>query len=157
MVATVMAATASSSTGLRPTQFLGQTRGSNANQLREVVPMGTGKFTMVFQFHTFILLMMLCLFFQFGLSGCWLRFVLAFWFPGERIMVWTGPGEVLGTLLRSDTFIPYRRVPRWLWMGHCRIISWPRSLCQEQGPWGNSISSSCNLICIAKCQQCRKW
>ena len=70
MVATVMAATASSSTGLRPTQFLGQTRGSNANQLREVVPMGTGKFTMVFQFHTFILLMMLCLFFQFGLSGC---------------------------------------------------------------------------------------
>ncbi|CBI23318.3 unnamed protein product, partial [Vitis vinifera] len=46
MVATVMAATASSSTGLRPTQFLGQTRGSNANQLREVVPMGTGKFTM---------------------------------------------------------------------------------------------------------------
>ncbi|RVW46346.1 Chlorophyll a-b binding protein 13, chloroplastic [Vitis vinifera] len=46
MVATVMAATASSSTGLRPTQFVGQTRGSNANQLREVVPMGTGKFTM---------------------------------------------------------------------------------------------------------------
>ncbi|CBI23320.3 unnamed protein product, partial [Vitis vinifera] len=41
-----MAATASSSTGLRPTQFVGQTRGSNANQLREVVPMGTGKFTM---------------------------------------------------------------------------------------------------------------
>lgn len=43
-----MAATASSSTVLSPTPFLGQTRGANANPLRDVVPMGAGKYTMVF-------------------------------------------------------------------------------------------------------------
>nr|CAN83151.1 hypothetical protein VITISV_031291 [Vitis vinifera] len=42
----LMAATASSSTVLRPTPFLGQTRGANSNPLRDVVPMGTGKYTM---------------------------------------------------------------------------------------------------------------
>lgn len=47
MAAMLMAATASSSTVLRPTPFLGQSRGANANPLRDVVPMGTGKYTMV--------------------------------------------------------------------------------------------------------------
>ncbi|KAJ4977461.1 hypothetical protein NE237_002567 [Protea cynaroides] len=42
-----MAATTSSSTVFRSTPFLGQTWGSNLNPLREVVSMGTGKFTMV--------------------------------------------------------------------------------------------------------------
>ncbi|CAL5335890.1 unnamed protein product [Camellia sinensis] len=46
MASMLMAATASTSTALRPTPFLGQTRGPNANPLRDVVSMGTGKFTM---------------------------------------------------------------------------------------------------------------
>lgn len=40
-----MAATASSTTVVRATPFLGQTK--NTNPLRDVVPMGSGKFTMV--------------------------------------------------------------------------------------------------------------
>ncbi|GMP65664.1 hypothetical protein CsSME_00026366 [Camellia sinensis var. sinensis] len=44
-MATMSTAT-STSTVLRPTPFLGQTRGANANPLRDVVSMGTGKFTM---------------------------------------------------------------------------------------------------------------
>ncbi|KAF5949104.1 hypothetical protein HYC85_015061 [Camellia sinensis] len=46
-MATMSTAT-STSTVLRPTPFLGQTRGANANPLRDVVSMGTGKFTMRF-------------------------------------------------------------------------------------------------------------
>ncbi|CAL5341892.1 unnamed protein product [Camellia sinensis] len=44
-MATMSTAT-STSTVLRPTPFLGQTRGANANPLRDVVSMGIGKFTM---------------------------------------------------------------------------------------------------------------
>ncbi|KAK9152514.1 hypothetical protein Syun_010823 [Stephania yunnanensis] len=46
MVATLMAASASTSTVLRASPFLGQTRGSSPNSLRDVVSLGTGKFTM---------------------------------------------------------------------------------------------------------------
>nr|KYP44193.1 hypothetical protein KK1_034357 [Cajanus cajan] len=41
-----MAATASTGTVLKPTPFLGLSRGINANPLRDVVSMGTGKYTM---------------------------------------------------------------------------------------------------------------
>ncbi|TQD71927.1 hypothetical protein C1H46_042532 [Malus baccata] len=41
-----MAAAASSSTLLRTTPFLGQSRGPSFNTLKDVVPMGTGKYTM---------------------------------------------------------------------------------------------------------------
>ncbi|BBH01850.1 light-harvesting chlorophyll B-binding protein 3 [Prunus dulcis] len=46
MASTLMGATASSSTLLRPTPFLCQTRGPSFNTLRDVAPMGTGKYTM---------------------------------------------------------------------------------------------------------------
>ncbi|KAJ4726230.1 Chlorophyll a-b binding protein, chloroplastic [Melia azedarach] len=45
MASMMAAATASSSTSLRPTPFLGQSR-SNVNSLRDVVSMGNGKYTM---------------------------------------------------------------------------------------------------------------
>lgn len=48
MAATLMAATASTSTVLRPNPFLGQSRASNANPLRDVVSIGTPKYTMVY-------------------------------------------------------------------------------------------------------------
>lgn len=47
MAATLMAATSSTGTVLKPTPFLGQNRGTNANPLRDVVSMGAGKYTMV--------------------------------------------------------------------------------------------------------------
>jgi len=47
MAATLMAASASTGTVLKPTPFLGQSRGTNANPLRDVVSMGPGKYTMV--------------------------------------------------------------------------------------------------------------
>nr|KYP58833.1 hypothetical protein KK1_014255 [Cajanus cajan] len=46
MAGTLMAATTSSGTVLKPTPFLGQGKGANANPLRDVVSMGTGKYTM---------------------------------------------------------------------------------------------------------------
>ena len=42
-----MATMLSSGTVLRPTPFLGQGRGTNGNAVRDVVPIGSGKFTMV--------------------------------------------------------------------------------------------------------------
>lgn len=42
-----MATMVSSSTVLTPNPFVGQGKGANGNTLRDVVPMGSGKFTMV--------------------------------------------------------------------------------------------------------------
>jgi len=47
MAATLMAASASTGTVLKPTPFLGQSRATNANPLRDFVSMGHGKYTMV--------------------------------------------------------------------------------------------------------------
>lgn len=46
MASIMAAATASSSTSLRATPFLGQSR-TSANALKDVVPMGNAKYTMV--------------------------------------------------------------------------------------------------------------
>ena len=53
MASTLMAAS-TSGTVLKPTPFLGQGKGANANPLRDVVSMGTGKYTMVFSKHPFL-------------------------------------------------------------------------------------------------------
>jgi len=58
---------------------------------------------------------------------------------GKWTVVWTRQSEILGTLFSSDSFIFDRRIPRGLWMGHCWIVCWSWSICQEQGSWGHSF------------------
>ena len=83
MLATIIATTANSSISLRLTPFLGQTRRSNANRLREVVPIANGKLTMVFQFHTFKLLMML--FYTFPICFVWVLIEICVGFLVPRV------------------------------------------------------------------------
>ena len=79
----LMAATASSSTVLRPTPFLGQTRGANSNSLRDVVPMGAGKYTMVKTYlpsQSLVLYVYVCVT---EMGGCF------FGCEGKRSVVWS--------------------------------------------------------------------
>lgn len=148
MAATLMAATSSGT--LKATPFLGQGKGANANALRDVVSMGTGKYTMVLFFFMFYVLLSQKFY---GVDYVvWLICYLGLCFvniSGQWFVVWTRQSEILGTLLSSDPFILERRIPWGLWMGHCWLICWPRSICQEQGSWGSFLALNSNIMVLS--------
>lgn len=133
MAATLMAATSGSGTVLKPTPFLGQGKASNGNPLRDVVSMGSGKYSMVLSLSLLFLYWVIV----------WVSLRILFGCVCQReeqwAVVWTRQSEILRTVFSSNTFILEGRISRWLWMGHCWLICWPRSICQEQGSWGHSF------------------
>lgn len=105
-----------------PTTFLGQTKSSSFNPLRDVVSLGShNTIWSVPLCHKRLILKVSSYF----LDLCLNVFFFILTCEGKLSLVWTRQSEVLRTLFRPNSVLPHRRVSRRLWLGHCRFIRRP--------------------------------